>query len=178
MKPWLVVAALLALTATAQAECYVSEENPMDTLTEGRTKHGYGFIWKQGGKTIELSTGGIGTGIIARQASELESDEVHTYLYVRDVLVFDMVPYDAGCGEGSKIAASPREPVGFDAQAVMKIYDEAGRGCTGLTADGKEISDQEAREQCLISVAVGEQLKSYGYCWDLAQSGWLACQKK
>ena len=100
MKPWLVVAALLALTATARAECYVSEEDPMDTLTEGETKLGYGFIWKQDGKTIELSTGGIGTGIVARQASELESGEVHAYLYVRDALIFDMVPYHAGCGGG------------------------------------------------------------------------------
>ena len=177
MTPWLVVAALLALTVTARAECYVSEEDPMDTLTEGETRLGYGFIWKQGDKTIELSTGGIGTGIIARQASEFESGEVHTYLYVRDVLIFDMVPYDAGCGDGSKVAASPREPVGFDAQAVMKIYDDTGRGCSGLTADDKTISAEEAREQCLVSIAVGEQLKSYGYCWDFAQSAWLACPK-
>ena len=153
----------------------MSEEDPMDTLTEGETKLGYGFIWKQDGKTIELSTGGIGTGIVARQASELESGEVHAYLYVRDTLIFDMVPYHAGCGDGSKVAASPREPVGFDAQAVMKIYDETGQGCSGLTADGKAISAEEARQQCLIGVAVGEQLKSYGYCRILRHgNGWPA----
>ena len=59
----------------------------------------------------------------------------------------------------------------------MKIYDETGQGCSGLTADGKEISAEEARQQCLIGVAVGEQLKSYGYCRDFATRKWLACPK-
>ena len=77
MKPWLVVAALLALTATARAECYVSEENPMDTLTEGETKLGYGFVWERGGKTIELSTGEIGTGMIARKPASFKRQSAH-----------------------------------------------------------------------------------------------------
>ena len=73
MKLLLAAAALLALTVAARAECYVSQEDPMSTLTEGKTSIGSGFIWKQGDKTVELTTGAVGTGIIARMASGPDS---------------------------------------------------------------------------------------------------------
>ena len=177
MKPLLAAAALLTLTATAHADCYVSQEDPMWTITEGKTSTGYGFIWKQGDKTVELSTGAIGTGIVARMASE-QNGKIHTYLYAGNVLVIDMSPYDPGCGDVSKDPAPPPDPARFDALMVMKIYDDVGYSCSGLTRDGRHISRAEAHEQCLIGIALGEQLKRYGYCWDFFQSEWQTCPPK
>ena len=177
MKPLLVAAFLLALSLAARADCYVSRENPMWTLTEGEISIGYGFIWKQGDKTVELSTGAIGTGIIARQASE-ENGRIHTYLFAGNVLVFDMSPYDPGCGDLSKNPAPPPDPAGFDALTAMKIYEDVGYACSGLTRDDRYLSPAEAHEQCLIGIALGEQLKRYGYCWDFSQLEWLACPTK
>jgi hypothetical protein len=94
----------LALSWSQQAvaqDCYQSAEYPFWTLTEGQTgptkSHGYGFFWNQGGKIVELSTGSIGTGILGRQATEVQSGETHTYIYICNTLVFDMTPYELGC---------------------------------------------------------------------------------
>jgi hypothetical protein len=106
MRLALAVAAILVLTVSAHAadsfECYVSAENPDWTLSEETTKLGRGLIWMQGRKRIELSTGGMGTGTLARAATEEESGEIHTYLYVRGVLVFDMVPYEPAWCPGDR----------------------------------------------------------------------------
>jgi hypothetical protein len=177
MKPLLAAALLCVLTLTARAECYVSQEDPMWTLTEGEISIGQGFIWKQGDKTVELSTGGIGTGIIARQASE-ENGRIHTYLFVGNVLVFDMSPYDPGCADVSKKPAPPPDPAGFDALTVMKIYEDAGYACSGRTRDDRGLSPAEAHEQCLVRIALGEQLKRYGYCWVFSELEWQTCPTK
>ena len=177
MKLLLAAAALLTFTVSARAECYVSQENPMWTLTEGKTSIGYGFIWKQGDDTVELDTGALGTGIIARMASGPDG-EIHTYLYAGNVLVFDMSPYDPRCGDVSKDPAPPPDPARFDAPAVMKIYEDVGYSCNGLTRDGRDISPSEAHEQCLVKIALGEQLKRYGYCWDFFELEWQKCPPK
>jgi hypothetical protein len=100
MRLLLFLAIFLCLTIPVRAEhqprCYASVENPDWTLTDGSTKQGAGFVWMQGKKRIELTVGGIGTGIVASMATE-ENGKVHTYLYVRDILILDMVPYEPGC---------------------------------------------------------------------------------
>lgn len=87
-----------ALPSFADSQCYTSMEDPSWTLTEATFAEGAGFLWKQGDKVTELTVGAIGTGIMARMAVDKEN-KVHAYLYVRDVLVFDMTPYEPGCKE-------------------------------------------------------------------------------
>jgi hypothetical protein len=100
MRLFLLVAGILWMIAVARADeqptCYTSAENPDWTLTDAVTKDGAGFVWMQGKKRVELTVGSIGTGIVARMATEANG-KVHTYLSLPNLLVLDMVPYEAGC---------------------------------------------------------------------------------
>lgn len=98
------ISALLAMSCAsafadddaAYNKCFTSEEDPTWTLTEGVTNVGAGLLWKRGQAQTFLTSGAIGTGIMARSATEPDGT-THAYLYVGDTLVFDMVPYEAGC---------------------------------------------------------------------------------
>jgi hypothetical protein len=93
-----VVLALISGERAIAGNCYQSAEYPFWTLTEGMTKeYGYGFLWNQGGRIVELSTGSIGTGILASSATEVGSGEGHAFIYICNTLVFDMTPYELGC---------------------------------------------------------------------------------
>jgi hypothetical protein len=122
MKPLLIAAALLALIFPAQGECYVSREDPLWTITEGNTSIGYGFVWKQGDKTVELAREDRRSAHIAQQAVEADGRK-HSYLRVGEVLVFDMTPYDAGCPAVAEKGAGP-----IDYWSDVIVLPPFGRG--------------------------------------------------
>src|SRR5262249_45694430 len=106
----LVFLVLLASPALADDDryhqCYTSQENPGWTIVKDQISVGE-LLWHKGGKVVELTTTSTGTGI-ARSATE-QDGTVHTYLYVGETLVFDMVPYEPGCPSDLFFGRSPSD---------------------------------------------------------------------
>jgi hypothetical protein len=64
----------------------------------------------------------------------------------------------------------------YDGAAVATIYYEVRSNCRmGETADGRQLTSEEADKECLILDALGEQLQSHGYCWDQGEQEWFFC---
>lgn len=83
---------MLASPAMAEEACFRDRDNPTWTLTETAD----GFIWRQGSKTQEMQSTGVGTNIPVVVAWDAEG-EGHPYEYRDGKLIFDKSVYVPGC---------------------------------------------------------------------------------
>jgi hypothetical protein len=85
---------LLASQAAAEPRCFRNDDSQW-TITVN--DHGVEpeMLWNRDGELVSLAAMGAGTGIPRRYAYDLdgELERGYLYLFVRDVLVFDMDPY-------------------------------------------------------------------------------------
>jgi hypothetical protein len=86
--------AVLASPAAA-ARCYQHEDYPNRTIIINDPGVEPEMIWDQGDGITELGTVSAGTGIPRRYASDGEN--TYSYLFVDEVLVFDLEIYRPGC---------------------------------------------------------------------------------
>jgi len=95
----LAMASFALASPAAAARCYQNEDNPDWTVTINDPGIEPEMVWNQGGQVVELGTSGAGTGIPRRYAYEWNGDSEHHYsfLFVDEVLVFDLEIYRPGC---------------------------------------------------------------------------------
>lgn len=92
------IAALFVLAANPAlaAECFHHEDHPDWTITINDPGVEPEMVWKQGAKTVELSTAGSGTGIPTRFAMD-DDGNTYQYRFVDKVFVIGMEAYYPGC---------------------------------------------------------------------------------